>query len=231
MSCEKYQEQFPAYIKKELGGENRIRIKNHLKDCIECREIYFAQVKLNYIIDREEIFDSLPETSVNFNHEVLEQINRSSDIKSQKNTKLIWYAAAATLLIGITIGRFILPDENNERYQSQIESESLGQLIASENWGKLEIVLSDKDEFSRYSTDSIPIHVLLEKLITLNKMGVESLPLANTSDKIKTEGATSVQGEPQIQISLNDFIRILEQAKLQRSRITLEEVSNLLTKI
>jgi len=231
MSCDKYLDQIPSFIKKELDGEKRIRIKNHLKTCVDCRDAYLAQVNIYYIVDREEIIEPVPETLEEFSNEVLARMDQSSVKKGHINTKMIWYAAAATLLIGITIGRFVIPENSSQKYLSQSEDATLSQLIASEDWGRLEVVFSNKTEFKKYSTDSIPIHILLEKLSALQKMGVESLPIANTSDQESTREVNGEQTDPQIQISLNDFIRLLEQAKLQRSRITFEEVANLLTKI
>jgi hypothetical protein len=231
MNCKEYQDQIPSFIKKECDGEKRILIKNHLKVCDDCRSTYLSQVKLFYIVDREEILAPVPDISLAFNQEVFEGIDQTSDNKSHLSTRLIWYAAAAILIIGITIGRFVIPDNSSQKFISQNGDQTLSQLIASEDWEKLEVVLSDEVEFNKYSTDVIPIHILLEKLSTLQKMGVESLPIADKSDPNKSWETTTLQNDPQIQISLNDFIRILEQVKLQRSRITLEEVSNLLTKI
>jgi hypothetical protein len=231
MSCKDFQEQISSFIQRECDGEKRILIKNHLKICDECREMYLSQVKLFYIVDREEILAPLPDASMAFNQEVLERIDLTPEKKNYISTRLIWYSAAAILIIGITIGRFVIPDNSGQKFISQNGDQTLGQLIASEDWGKLEIVLSDEDEFNKYATDAIPIHILLEKLSTLQKMGVESLPIADKSDHNKYRETATLQNDPQIQISLNDFIRILEQVKLQRSRITLEEVSNLLTKI
>jgi hypothetical protein len=173
----------------------------------------------------------VPAVSKEFTDQVVDRIERTSAKKNTKNSKIIWYAAAATLLIGITIGRFIIPDNGTQNYASQNGDVTLSQLIASEDWTRLEIVFSDKNEFDKYSSDSIPIHILLEKLSTLQKMGIESLPIASTSDQNITSENKNIQSDPQIQIALSDFIKLLEQTKLQRSRITLEEVSNLLTKI
>jgi hypothetical protein len=184
-----------------------------------------------YVLDREEILDSSSQkASGSFKKEVLARMEQSSQIKSI-NTRWLWYAAAATLLIGITIGRFVITDQNNHKYMSSQDHQSLSQLIASEDWNKLEIVLSDKDEYNRYSTDTIPIHILLDKLFALQKMGVQSLPIARTSDSNNEGESTIIQNDPKIQISLSDFIRLLEQTKRQRSTITLEEVSFLLANI
>jgi hypothetical protein len=232
MNCEVYREQIPLYIKKEIEGEQRVILKNHLKSCINCRKDYLAQIKMYYILDREEILDPTPhQVMKTFKENVLERSKESSQNKGHLNTKWFWYAAAATLFIGIIIGRFVIPDNTEQDNLSGNRNKTLSQLIVSEDWNKLEIVLSDKDEYNRYSTDTIPIHILLDKLSALQKMGVHSVPIAGTLDHNYDKKTPNNKYEPQIQISLKDFIRLLEQIKVQRSTITLEEVSSLLAKI
>jgi hypothetical protein len=230
MNCKEYRELIPSYIKKELEGEKRIFVKSHLKSCPSCQKEYFSQTKIHYTLDRGEILSPDPDISTEFKAVVLERITHSSMEKNIK-TKWIWYAAAAILLVGIVIGRFVIPDMVEKMYISDKGEDTLSQLLASEDWNKLEIVLSDQVEFSKYSTDTIPIHILLDKLSSLQKMGIQSLPITNPSDSDRTKNNAKIPDNPQIQISLNDFIRLLEQAKQQRSQITLKEVSNIITKL
>jgi len=230
MNCNDCKEQIPAFINKELAGEKRILTKHHLKTCIDCREEYLSEVKISYIIDREEILSTTKNTSVKIKQDIFNSIEKSQN-KKDKNNKWIWYAAAATLIVGILIGRFIIPDDPNQNNIYSKENDTLSQLIASENWNRLEIVLSDQDEFKRYSSDRIPIHILLDKLSALRKMGIQSLPMAYPDNQPNPKNMVVTQNEPQIQISLNDFIHLLEQAKQQRSQITLDEVSKLITKL
>jgi hypothetical protein len=231
MNCKDFHELIPAFIKRELEGEKRILTKTHLKACVDCQEEYLSQEKIYYTLDREEILLPDPEISKGFKTEVLDRINQSSKRKKQINKKWIWYAVAATLLMGIIIGRFVIPDGGGQEYITEKYDETLSQLIASEDWNRLEIVLSDQNEFSKYSTDTIAIHILLEKLSALQKMGIQSLPLFHPSNPDRLKKFATISNDPQIQISLNDFISLLEEARQQRSQITLEEVSNLLTKI
>jgi hypothetical protein len=182
-------------------------------------------------MDREEILLPDPEPSTEFKEEVLERIRQSSEHKKHINSRWIWYAAAAILIIGIVIGRFVMPDDPNQKYISTKDYDTLSQIIASENWTRLEIVLSDQEEFSKYSTDMIPIHILLDKLSSLQKMGIQSLPLNFPPDPDRKKDIATIPEDPQFQISLSDFIYLLEQAKHQRSQITLKEVSNILTKL
>ena len=230
MSCEEYRDLIPSYIKREISGEERILTREHLSRCDRCRENYLSQVKIYYVMEREQIFKTVPESLLkSFNNDVQERINSVPTAK-KINSRWLWYAAAAILIIGVIIGRITIPLESEKIYMTSDGNISLGQLLASEDWSRLEIVLSNKDEYERYSTDSIPIHILLDKLAALQKMGIQSLPITGASEK-NIENKSIKNGEPQIKISLTDFIKLLEQAKLQRSRITLEEVSNLLTKI
>lgn len=230
MSCDEYRDLIPLYIKKEISGEERILTKEHLSRCDQCRENYLSQIKIFYVLDREQIFKTVPESVLrSFNNEVQERIENFSSAK-KINSRWLWYAAAAILIIGVIIGRITIPLESDTRIITNDSNLSLGQLLASEDWGRLEIVLSDRDEYRRYSTDSIPIHILLDKLAALQKMGIQSLPIAGTS-RNNTENESIIKGEPQVKISLSDYIKLLEQTKLQRSRITLEEVSNLLMKM
>ena len=230
MNCKEYQEFLPSFIKKELEGEKRILTKNHLKSCPDCRKEYLSQVKISYIIDREEILVPVSKISAAFNQEVLDRISLSAE-KKQIKSRWIWYAAAAILLIGIIIGRFGIPEIGSQRNSGNIADESLSQLIVSENWQKLEIVLSNQEEFNRYSTDTIPVYVLIDKLSALQKTGIYSLPFTYILDRLNAKELTTNRSDPQIHIPLSDFIQLLEQVKHQRSQITLEEVSNLLTKL
>ncbi len=228
MNCDEYQDQLSSYINKELDGEQRILIKNHLKKCKDCREKYLSLVKMYYVIDREEILKTDPESeSKSFKNEVLERIEQESENKRMDH-RWLWYAAAAILICGIVIGRFVIPENGKERYTSARENETLSQLIFSEDWNRLEIVLSDQDEFTKFSSDAIPVHILLEKLLALQEKGVQSVPIVSR-DEQQIEQSDVNKHEPRVEISLNDFIRLLEQAKRQRSQITLQEVSNMLT--
>lgn len=231
MNCDECKDLIPAFIKKELEGEKRIHTKSHLKTCVDCRKEYLSHEKIFYTLDREEILIPDPQISRGFKTDILYRINQSPDIKRQINKKWIWYTAATTLLIGMVIGHFIIPDTPNQNNFYNKEKDTLSQLIASENWNRLEIVLSDRDEFNRFSSDRIPIHILLDKLSALQKMGIQSLPMVSHKDQVNSKDMIVTQIEPHIQISLNDFIHLLEQAKLQRSQITLREVSNILTKL
>jgi hypothetical protein len=226
MNCNQYQDDIPAYIRKELKGEQRIFIKSHLKACLDCRDEFLKQIQLYYILDREEVLEPAIKNSQEFNKNVLNQIHHPK--KNTLNRRWIYYAAAATLLIGIAIGRFLIPDKSNQNVTTKQDTQSLNQLIASEDWSRLEILLSNKDELDRYATDAVPIHILLDKLAALQKMGIKSLPMAYPSYAKNTKSAEPVQREPQIHISVNDFIRLLEQARQQRSQITLKEVSSIL---
>jgi hypothetical protein len=229
MNCDEYQDQFSSYINKELNGEQRILTKNHLKKCKDCRENYLSLVKMHYVIDREEILITDPESeSKSFKNEVLERVEQYSETK-RMNHRWLWYAAAAILICGIVIGRFVIPENGNQNFASGRENETLSQLIFSEDWNRLGIVLSDQDEFTKFSTDVIPIHILLEKLLALQKMGVQSVPIVSRDKQYQIEQSDINKHEPRVEISLNDFIQLLEQAKLQRSQITLQEVSNMLT--
>jgi len=228
MNCDEYQDQLSSYINKELDGEQRILTKNHLKKCKDCREKYLSLVKMYYVIDREEILKIEPESNSNsFKNEVLERIEQDSENKRMDH-RWLWYAAAAILICGIVIGRFVIPENGKQRYTSARENETLSQLIFSEDWNRLGIVLSDQDEFTKFSSDAIPVHILLEKLIALHEMGVQSIPIINRDKQQQTEQGDVNKHELRVEISLNDFIRLLEQAKLQRSQITLQEVSNML---
>jgi len=231
MKCKEYNDLIPSYIKKELEGEKQIFVKGHLKTCVSCRNEYFTQLKIHYTMDREEVLLPDPEPSTEFKEEVLERIRQSSKDKKHINSRWIWYAAAAILLIGIIIGRLVIPDDPNQKYISTEDYDTLSQIIASENWARLEIVLSDQEEFSKYSTDMIPIHILLDKLSSLQKMGIQSLPLNFPADPDRRKDISTIPDDPQIQISLSDFIYLLEQAKQQRSQITLKEVSKIITKL
>jgi hypothetical protein len=171
-----------------------------------------------------------PVVDTTFTEEIVEQIDQIESGKNLYQKKWIWYAAAAILVAGILIGRFTI-NLGNQNGITNAEYGTFSQLINSEDWSRMEIVLSDQKEFSRYASDKISIQILLDKLTSLQNKGVQYIPISGFSaDSAKQEGK-SKQLSPKIEISVDDFIQILQKAKQQRSQITLEDVSSILTKI
>ena len=230
MTCNEIQMLIPSYIRKELDGDDRVRIKSHLRSCVTCRKNYLFHLKLYYTIDRESVLMAQPVVDTNFTEELVEQIDQIESGKNLYQKKWIWYAAAAILVAGILIGRFTI-NLGNDNDITNAEYGTFSQLIDSEDWSRMEIVLSDQKEFSKYASDKISIQILLDKLTSLQNKGIQYIPISGFSvDSAKQEGK-SMQHSPKIEISVDDFIQILQKVKQQRSQITLEDVSSILTKI
>ena len=231
MTCEEILDVIPAFANKEVNGEERIRIKNHLISCQNCREKYFLQLKLNYSIDRESVFDTSPELAGNFKSEILDIIAEQKKERIKRLNPWVWYAAAAILIIVFMVGRFTVQFSENQKTHTTSIDVPLSQLLVSENWAKLESVLSDQHEFNKYASDQISIEILLEKLIILHNMGIEKLSIVSNSPTSPGIDTSLKDEGPDLVISIHDFIQILQQAKQQRSQITLADVSVILSTI
>ena len=55
MNCDEIHDLITAYIQKEIAGEERISISQHLKTCKSCRESYLKELKLYYRLEYEEV--------------------------------------------------------------------------------------------------------------------------------------------------------------------------------
>lgn len=229
MNCDEIRDVIPAFVQREVNGEERIRIKKHLGLCNKCREKYLIQLKLNYSIDRESVLNPEPIDTQDLKPEIMRLIDSRRKNDGIKYDRWIWYVAAAILIIGFIVGRLTIHLGQTEPLDKA--SISLSQLLASENWSKLEDVLTDHTEFNKYASDHIPIHVLLDKLLVLRRLGVQKISIIGNASHSTDNEVSSSDNYPGITVSINKFIQVLEHAKQQRSQITLSDVSDMLTTI
>ena len=180
-------------------------------------------------MDRGSVLGSSSEIAHDLKPEIMHQIINSKKDKKIKVNQWIWYAAAAILMIGFIVGRLTMPLNQTEPIDTG--NITLSQLLASEDWTKLESVLTNHNEFNKYASDQISINTLLDKLLVLRRMGVEKISIVSNSAESRTDENVYTKNHPDIMISLSDFIQLLQQARQQRSQISLADVSDILSTI
>lgn len=228
MICEEVLDSLSPFIQKEIDGEERIQIFEHLQICNDCRDAYLGQLKIYYSLERGKVLISPPAIKHGFKQKIIDAIDDKNNNAMQFQKKWIWYAAAAILICGILVGRYTLPLFEKQSIISHTKSsDSFTHLIESENWSALQSILEDQDEFSKYAKESLNIQVLLEKLSKLHHFG-QNIPTISISSAPDTH---SQRVSAKIEISIEDFILLLEQIKIKQEEITLAEVSEILVDI
>ena len=98
MICEEVYDSFQAYIQKEVDGEERIQIFEHIQNGSDCKGSYLEQLKIYYTIEREKVM--IPATNIrpDFKRDIIAAIDNKDNKNHRFQKKLIWYAVAAVLI-------------------------------------------------------------------------------------------------------------------------------------
>jgi len=174
----------------------------------------------------------IPATNIrpDFKRDIIAAIDNKDNKNHRFQKKLIWYAVAAVLICGIFIGRYTIPALKQNSHHNFSEKNSISQLIEDESWNQLQSILANQDQFSKYANEELDVKTLIEKLAKLHKYS-QTTPTLRISAGQEQKSEQSIYRSPIIEISVIDFIDLLEQIKQRQQEITLEEVSDILVEL
>ena len=230
MNCDEIHDLITAYIQKEIAGEERISISQHLKTCKSCRESYLKELKLYYRLEYEEVMSPPEPVQAGFKNDILARTRYESTRQQKFRKKWLWYTAAAILIAGVMIGRYLAPLPSGSDKHPDEENTSITSLLEAEDWDQLQKVLQNRISLRRHAEEEISINVLLEKLNKLQN-SIHPSPTIDISTGFSSSVQDSSVSSLKIQISIEDFITLLKQIQSQKKQITLKEVSSILTDI
>jgi predicted anti-sigma-YlaC factor YlaD len=134
MKCKKVRRKLGAYLDGELKEKEKLEVKEHLRQCSECRRQGQLLTKVNFSLKERE---PIPPPA-NFQEIIWERINAEEKVRGLKpalaelrKTTTIAVATvllAAGVITGVLVGNFILPQRpqsQGETYVSSIELENL----------------------------------------------------------------------------------------------------------
>jgi len=228
MKCKTCRDSIIAYIQKEIDGEDRISISQHLKSCDTCREHYLMQLRLYYSLARQEVLSSPAEVDDSFRRSILKRIKSSGEAGQHTGRLWIWYAAAAILITGVLIGRFIAPFQH-ERAPDK-KRVSISSLVEAEDWPQLQKILEDQEAVAKYAGEEINIRLLLDKLVKLQE-NRRHVPATDISSGFNISAPDSSISNARIEISVENFIYLLKQVQRQKNHISIMEVTSILNNI
>ena len=205
-------------------------VLEHLQNCENCRAVYLEQLRLYYTLEHEKVL--IPQSDINagFKKNIITHIDKNNLTKFQFQKKWVWYAAAALLICGIFIGRFLLSPTDQSYNPIVSEAQSIAKLIENEDWEQVQSILADQEQYTKYADETLDVITLIEKLDKL-KSYRQIVPKIKITSMRTQDREPLNYGSALIEISVVDFIDLLEQIKQRKSEITLEEMSEILVEL
>jgi hypothetical protein len=232
MNCENIEDLILPLIHRELPGEQRIRVINHLQSCEACRNEFYLQLKLSYGLMKEmvkpAVIDFAVESSV-LRAKQPEAENRIFGI--YRRNAWITMAAAAVLLCLILIWPFRLNLNQPENPAEITSQQEISELLQAEDWSALIRIITNNAELDKHKNDKIPLTLLESKLAGLDTRSrrrletviVETAP-ATVRKELLQFIAQEVSGETS---QLNRKI----QGSYQKPVVSIDELFKLAEKI
>jgi hypothetical protein len=175
MRCNQIEKIIPQLLRREVNSETRLDVINHLRQCNQCRTIYYHYQNMYYSIDRNIVLPA-EEIDINsFNESVRQRIGLTKPLRKRNRFHYAIYATAAVLLIFAIIYSFSkgLLTYSPASFHSQ--SISLKEHLEYEDWQILNSILQDPQIMKKYLDEKIPIALLREKLMNLHNSGIHSI--------------------------------------------------------
>ncbi len=231
MICNKLKESIPNLIRRELDTDKRIFMIDHLKNCNACRNEYLNQLKMFYLIDKGLVNDSTNLIEDQFNSDLKKRLSNNQKSYFYKNSRLYIYSMAAALLF-ILISLFIFNKKQpaiNKNQTVQIEK-----ALYDENWMILQKILKNDSELKKYANEKLPLSLLIEKLVRLEKQGIHSIDyidLFKEASSTQNLSRLSDVNKEMSQIQINKLVQTLESFKSSKNEVTLYEIGLFLAEI
>lgn len=231
MICNKLKENIPNLIRRELDTNRRIFMIDHLKNCNACRNEYLNQLKLFYWIDKGLVNDVTNLNKDQFNSNLKKRLSNNQKSDFYKNSRLyIYFTAAALIFILIS---FIIfnkrPSAIHKNQTVQIEK-----ALNDEDWIILEKILKNDSELKKYANEKLPLSLLIEKLVRLEKQGIHSIDyidLFKETNSNQNFSLLSDVNKEMSQIQINKLLQTLESYRSSKNEVTLYEIGLFLAEI
>ena len=207
MKCNQISDKLTMFIKREVNADDRISIRQHLRECPSCRHEYHKYLNLYYTLDYQIVNpEPVPKSNI------FPLVN--SKDRAGPNYQLRWLGAAAIIIVlaisAIMINKYSQPKQIISQSVSSVE-----QQLAGADWMNLAQSLQN-NEFLRQNADrTIQTDMLLAKLNELEQNGVKTLAITgNSTDPLTRE------------VKLDAFIKKLEKYQRYKPIISIREISD-----
>jgi len=212
MKCELLFDQIPIFIRKEIPGEERIQLIEHLKTCQECRDEYLKNLKMYYTIESRLV---KPEPELDNIQIKLSEL----ETNPKRSFSYIW-AIAASLLI-IVASMIVFTDNFIKQNERKVQKAfDINQKIINEDWAELSDFIQNQPAIEKNFNQIVSMNLLVEKLKVLERSGIEQFTIANEPGDIVIK-----------EVQINILINKLEKYKKYRSEISVKEISDYLSLI
>jgi hypothetical protein len=119
--CKDYEDLLPLYVSGDLSSTDHNKVKEHLKECKECRDYQLSLSAITAVMERDSV-----EMSPSYGAELVVALNRRLDRRSTWQKRLLWTIpafATAMAVVVVTIISLIKTEPAGNQWIAELNQE------------------------------------------------------------------------------------------------------------